>query len=280
MIIIKKHNPTSPGRRGYISVRDNDLYKGRPYSKLVVSKNSTGGRNNVGRVTSWHRGGGHKQHYRVIDWKRDKDDIPAKVIRKEYDPNRTPYIFLLLYADGERRYILAPKNLQVNDVVISGENSPISIGNCLPLKKIPLGTIVHCIELKISKGAQLARSAGCSAQLLAIDGSYVTLRLRSGEMRKVHSSCRATIGEVGKSEHNLQKLGKAGRNRWKNIRPRVRGVAMNPVDHPLGGGEGRTSGGRHPCSPWGLVDGKKTRSPKKVSSKFIVKFRKRKTDKR
>lgn len=280
MIVVKKYNPTSPGRRGYISVIDDNLYKGRPYSKLVVAKKSTGGRNNVGRVTVWHRGGGHKQHYRIIDWKRNKDDIPAKIIRKEYDPNRTAYIFLLLYADGEKRYILAPKNLNVNDIVMSGENVSISAGNCLPLKKIPLGTMIHCVEMKLNKGAQIARSAGCYAQLLAIDGLYATLRLRSGEMRKIHYLCRATIGEVDKSEHNLQKLGKAGRSRWKNIRPRVRGVAMNPIDHPLGGGEGRTSGGRHPCSPWGLVDGKKTRSKKKISSRFIVKYRKRKTESR
>ncbi|QQG46998.1 MAG: 50S ribosomal protein L2 [Candidatus Azosocius agrarius] len=279
-MIIKKHNPTSPGRRGYVSVVDDELYKGRPYSKLIIVKKSTGGRNNLGRVTAWHRGGGHKKYYRIIDWKRDKDDISAKVIRKEYDPNRTSYIFLLLYADGEKRYILSPKNLKINDIIVSGDSSPISVGNCLPLNKIPVGTVIHCIEMKPNGGAKIARSAGCSAQLLALDGKYATLRLRSGEMRKIFSSCRATIGEVGKSEHNLQKLGKAGRSRWKNIRPRVRGVAMNPVDHPLGGGEGRTSGGRHPCSPWGLVDGKKTRNPRKVSSKFIVKFRKRKTDRR
>ncbi|HFL8794977.1 MAG TPA: 50S ribosomal protein L2 [Candidatus Azosocius sp. HAIN] len=278
MIIVKKNNPTSPGRRGYVSVIDNELYKGAPWSKLVVFKHSTGGRNNLGRVTSWHRGGGHKQNYRIIDWKRNKDDIFAKIVRKEYDPNRTSYIFLVLYSDGERRYILAPKHLKINDVIISGDNASISVGNCLPLNKIPLGTLVHCVELKPNKGAQIARSAGCSAQLLALEGKYATLRLRSGEMRKIFSSCRATIGEVGKSEHNLQKIGKAGRSRWKNIRPRVRGVAMNSVDHPLGGGEGRTSGGRHPCSPWGLVDGKKTRDKKKNSSKFIVRFRKRKTE--
>lgn len=275
MIVVKNYKPTSPGQRGYVSVVDKDLYKGRPYKKLIVSKKITGGRNNVGRITSWHKGGGHKRYYRIIDWKRDKNDIPAKVIRKEYDPNRTSYIFLLSYVDGEKRYILAPKNLKINNVIVSGENSPISVGNCLPLKKIPLGTVIHCIELQLNRGAQLARSAGCSAQLLALEGNYATVRLCSGEIRKIHSLCKATIGEIGKTEHNLQKIGKAGRNRWKNIRPRVRGVAMNPVDHPLGGGEGKTSGGRHPCSPWGLVDGKKTRKKNKISSKFIVKFRKK-----
>ncbi len=280
MSIVKKHKPTSPGRRGYVSVVEPDLHKGQPYAPLVVPKKATAGRNNKGRITSWQRGGGHKQNYRIIDWKRnDKDEIPAKIERLEYDPNRSPYIALVLYADGERRYIIAPKNLKIGSVIQSGATAPIETGNSLPLINIPLGTVVHCIELRPGKGAQLARSAGCSAQLLAIEGKYATLRLRSGEMRKILANCRATIGEVCKSEHNLQKLGKAGRSRWKNKRPRVRGVAMNPVDHPLGGGEGRTSGGRPPCTPWGTPEGKKTRNRKKASSKLIVRRRKRKSEK-
>jgi len=277
-VVVRKHKPTSAGQRGLVTVVDTSLHKGKPFKALVVSKKRSSGRNNQGRITAWHRGGGHKQHYRIIDWKRHKDDIPAKVERLEYDPNRTANIALILYADGERSYIIAPKGLKVNDNIQSGPNAAISVGNCLPLTNIPVGSVIHCVEMKPAKGAQLARSAGCSVQLLTREGKYATLRLKSGEVRKVQVECRAVIGEVGKSEHNLQKLGKAGRSRWMNRRPRVRGVVMNPVDHPLGGGEGRTSGGRPPCSPWGLPDGKKTRR-NKISTKFIVRRRKSKSDK-
>ena len=275
--IVRKHKPTSPGRRGLVSVVNTNLHKGKPCRALIAAKKRSSGRNNQGRITVWHRGGGHKQAYRIIDWKRSKDGIPAKVERFEYDPNRSANIALLLYRDGERCYIIAPKNLKVNDTIQSGPDAAVAIGNCLPLTSIPVGTVVCCIELKPAKGAQLARSAGCSAQLLAREGKYATLRLRSGEMRKVLAECRAVIGEVGNSEHNLRKLGKAGRSRWNNKRPRVRGVAMNPVDHPMGGGEGKTSGGRPPCSPWGLPEGTKTRS-KKANMKMIVRRRKRKSE--
>ena len=277
-IIVRKHKPTSPGQRGLVSVVDTSLHKGRPYAALTVSKKTSSGRNNKGRITSWQRGGGHKRHYRIIDWTRRKDGVPAKVERLEYDPNRSASIALLLYADGERRYIIAPKGLKAGDPVQSGIDAPVSVGNCLPLSNIPVGTVIHCVEMKPGKGAQLARSAGCSVQLLAREGKYATLRLRSSEMRKIHVNCRAVIGEVGKSEHNLRKLGKAGRNRWKNKRPKVRGVAMNPVDHPMGGGEGKTSGGRHPCTPWGKINGIITRS-KKASMKMIVRRRKSKSEK-
>lgn len=279
MSVVKKHKPTSPGRRGLVSVIDADLHKGKPYGPLVVPKKKTAGRNNLGRITAWQRGGGHKQNYRIIDWTRQKDTIPAKVERLEYDPNRSANIALLLYADGERRYIIAPKGLQAGDLVLSGVDAPIKPGNCLPLINVPVGAVVHCIEMKPGKGAQLARSAGCSAQILAREGKYVTLRLKSGEMRKILSLCRATIGEVGKSDHNLRKIGKAGRSRWLNKRPNVRGVAMNPVDHPLGGGEGRTSGGRPPCSPWGLPEGTRTRNRKLASTKLIIRRRKSKSEK-
>lgn len=279
MSVVKTHKPTSPGRRGLISVVDTDLYKGKPYAALVAPKKKTAGRNNLGRITAWQRGGGHKQNYRIIDWTRQKDNIPAKVERIEYDPNRSPNIALLLYADGERRYIIAPKGLAIGDTLHSGVDVPIKVGNCLPLLNIPLGSVVHCVEMKLGKGAQLARSAGCSVQILAREGKYVTVRLKSGEMRKILAQCRATIGEVGKSEHNLKKIGKAGRSRWLNKRPHVRGVAMNPVDHPLGGGEGRTSGGRPPCSPWGLPEGTKTRNRKSLSTKFIVRRRKSRAEK-
>ena len=279
MAVVRKHKPTSPGRRGFVSVVDKDLHKGKPYAPLVTPKKNTAGRNNLGRITSYQRGGGHKQNYRVIDWTRQKDGIPATVERLEYDPNRSANIALVLYADGERRYIIAPKGLQAGDVLHSGAEAPIKTGNCLPLINIPVGAVVHCVEMKPSKGAQLARSAGCSAQILAREGKYVTLRLKSGEMRKILALCRATIGEVGKSEHNLIKIGKAGRSRWLNKRPNVRGVAMNPVDHPLGGGEGRTSGGRPPCSPWGLPEGTKTRNKKSASTKLIIRRRKSRTEK-
>jgi len=271
-----KARPTSPGRRFQVTILGNDLYKGAPYAPLVEKKSKTGGRNNKGRITTRHVGGGHKQRYRVIDFKRNKDGVPAKVERVEYDPNRTAHIALLVYADGERRYIVAPNKVKAGDSLISGVNAPIKPGNCLPLRNIPVGTIVHCVELKPGKGAQLARSAGASAQLVAREGAYATLRLRSGEMRKILSDGRATIGEASNGEHSLRKLGKAGASRWRGVRPTVRGVAMNPVDHPHGGGEGRTSGGRHPVSPWGVpTKGYKTRKNKRTD-KLIVRRRNRK----
>lgn len=273
---IVKMKPTSPGRRFVVKVVTPDLHKGEPYAPLLEKKSKSGGRNNNGRITTRHIGGGHKQHYRLIDFKRTKDDIPARVERIEYDPNRTANIALMLYADGERRYIIAPKGIKAGDELMSGAKSAIKPGNCMQLSDIPVGTIVHCIELKPEKGAQIARSAGTSVQLVARDGNYVTLRLRSGEMRKVLGRCRATIGEVGNSEHNLRKLGKAGAKRWRGVRPTVRGVAMNPVDHPHGGGEGRTSGGRHPVSPWGMpTKGAKTRSNKRTDD-MIIRRRNRK----
>lgn len=270
---IVKTKPTSPGRRFVVRVVNPELHKGAPHKPLLEKKAKTGGRNNAGRITSRHLGGGHKQHYRVIDFKRDKDGIAGKVERLEYDPNRTAHIALILYADGERRYIIAPKGIAAGDVVYSGQDAPIKPGNCLPLQNVPVGSTVHCIELKVGKGAQLARSAGASAQLVAREGVYSTLRLRSGEMRKVRSDCRATLGEVSNSEHNLRSLGKAGASRWRGVRPTVRGVAMNPVDHPHGGGEGRTSGGRHPVTPWGVpTKGYKTRKNKRTD-KLIVRRR-------
>jgi len=265
--------PTSPGRRHVVRVVSDDLHKGAPYKPLLEKQSRNGGRNNNGRITTRHIGGGHKQHYRVIDFKRTKDGIPAKVERIEYDPNRTAHIALLLFADGERRYIIAPKGVQSGDVLQSGAAAPIKAGNCLPLRNIPVGSVVHGIELKPGKGAQIARSAGASVQLVAREGQYATLRLRSGEMRKVLADCRATLGEVSNSEHSLRKLGKAGAARWRGVRPTVRGVAMNPVDHPHGGGEGRTSGGRHPVSPWGTpTKGYKTRKNKRTD-KLIVRRR-------
>jgi len=270
---IVKAKPTSPGRRGVVQVKHPHLHKGEPFAGLLERQNNTGGRNNVGRITTRHRGGGHKQHYRVIDFKRDKDGIVGRVERIEYDPNRTAHIALVLYVDGERRYIIAQKGIHSGDQVFSGRDAAIKPGNCLPLSNIPVGSIVHCVELKPGKGAQIARSAGAAVQLVAREGLYATLRLRSGEMRKVQSRCRATIGEVSNSEHNLEKLGKAGASRWRGVRPTVRGVAMNPVDHPHGGGEGRTSGGRHPVSPWGVpTKGYKTRK-NKTTDKFIVRKR-------
>jgi large subunit ribosomal protein L2 len=271
-----KAKPTSPGRRFVVKVVNPDLHKGAPYAPLLEKKSKSGGRNNNGRITTRHIGGGHKQHYRMIDFKRNKDGIPAKVERLEYDPNRSANIALALYADGERRYIIAPKGMKAGDQIQSGEDAPIKSGNTLPLRNIPVGTTVHCVEMKPGKGAQIARSAGTYVQLIARDGSYATLRLRSGEMRKVLADCRATVGEVGNAEHMLRSLGKAGASRWRGVRPTVRGVAMNPVDHPHGGGEGRTSGGRHPVSPWGTpTKGKKTRSNKRTD-KLIVRRRNRK----
>jgi len=270
---IVKSKPTSPGSRFVVRVRNSELSKEAPYGPLLAKKSKTGGRNNNGRITTRHRGGGHKQHYRIIDFKRNKLDIPAKVESLQYDPNRTANIALILYNDGERRYIIAPKNLHVGDEIISSEVAPINIGNCLPMRNIPVGTQIHCVELKPGKGAQIARSAGTVAQLVAREGDHVTLRLRSGEMRKVLAECRAVIGEVGNSEHSLISLGKAGAKRWRGVRPTVRGVAMNPVDHPHGGGEGKTSGGRHPVSPWGMpTKGYKTRKNKRTD-KLIVRNR-------
>lgn len=273
---IVKAKPTSPGRRFVISVVNPDLHKGEPFWPLLEKQSKNGGRNNNGRITTRHVGGGHKQHYRMIDFKRNKDGIPAKVERIEYDPNRTAFIALLLYPDGERRYIIAPKGVSAGDVVQSGVDAPIKPGNTLPLRNVPLGSVIHCIELKPGKGAQIARSAGASVQLVARDGQYVTVRLRSGEMRKILSECRATLGEVSNGEHSLRSLGKAGAKRWRGVRPTVRGVAMNPVDHPHGGGEGRTSGGRHPVTPWGVpTKGYKTRSNKRTN-KLIVRDRRSK----
>jgi large subunit ribosomal protein L2 len=268
-----KAKPTSAGRRFVVSVKTPDLYKGKPYEGLVEKKSKSGGRNNAGRITTRHRGGGHKQRYRTIDFKRNKDGIEAVVERIEYDPNRSAHIALLKYIDGERRYIVAPKGVKAGDKVRSGDDAGIKPGNCLPLRNIPVGSVVHCVELKPGKGAQLARSAGTSVQFVAREGAYSTLRLRSGEMRKVLSECRATLGEVSNGEHALRSLGKAGASRWRGVRPTVRGVAMNPVDHPHGGGEGRTSGGRHPVSPWGMpTKGYKTRTNKRTD-KLIVRRR-------
>lgn len=267
---VVKSKPTSPGRRFQVRVVNPDLHKGEPVKALVEKKSKSGGRNNGGRITTRHRGGGHKQRYRVVDFKRNKDGIPAVVERLEYDPNRTANLALLKYADGERRYIIAPRGIKVDDEIHSGSQAPIKTGNCLPLRSIPVGTTVHCIELKPGKGAQIGRSAGAAVQLVAREGAHATLRLRSGEMRKVLSDCRATIGEVGNTEHNLRKLGKAGATRWRGVRPTVRGVAMNPVDHPHGGGEGKTSGGRHPVSPWGVpTKGFKTRKNKRTDNMIV-----------
>jgi len=265
-----KAKPTSPGRRHVVQVTNPDLHKGAPHAPLLEKNSKSGGRNNNGRITVRHIGGGHKNHYRIIDFKRNKDGIPAKVERLEYDPNRSSNIALVLYADGERRYILAPKGAKAGDQIQSGAGAPIKAGNSMPMLNIPVGTTVHAIEMKPGKGAQIARSAGQYAQILARAEGYVTLRLRSGEVRRVLADCRATIGEVGNAEHMLRSLGKAGATRWRGIRPTVRGVAMNPVDHPHGGGEGRTSGGRHPVTPWGVpTKGKKTRSNKRTDNLIV-----------
>ena len=265
--------PTSPGRRFVVKVVEKSLHTGKPHAPLVEKISKHAGRNNAGRITARHRGGGHKKQYRIIDFKRDKDDIAGRVERLEYDPNRTAYIALVLYEDGERRYIISPKGLSAGDKVSSGTDAPIKAGNCLPLKNMPVGTTVHCIELKPKKGAQLIRSAGGFAQLVAREGGYAMLKLRSGEVRKVLVDCRASVGEVSNSQHNLRSLGKAGAVRWRGKRPHVRGVAMNPVDHPHGGGEGRSSGGRHPVSPWGVpTKGFKTRKNKRTD-KYIVRRR-------
>ena len=267
---LHKTKPTSPARRHQVRVVNPDLHKGGPWEPLLAKKSKSGGRNSAGRITVRHIGGGHKQRYRIIDFKRNKDGIPAVVERIEYDPNRTAHIALLKYADGERTYVIATDKVAAGDTVLSGRESPIKPGNTLPLSNIPVGTTVHCVELKPGKGAQLARSAGAAVQYVAREGSYATLRLRSGEMRKVLVDCRATVGEVSNGEHSLRKLGKAGAKRWRGVRPTVRGVAMNPVDHPHGGGEGRTSGGRHPVSPTGVpTKGYKTRSNKRTNNLIV-----------
>ncbi len=265
-----KVKPTSAGRRAVVKVVNPDLHKGAPVAALVEKQNSKAGRNNHGHITTRHKGGGHKQNYRIVDFRRNKDGIPAKVERLEYDPNRSANLALLCYADGERRYIVAPKGVSVGTQVVSGSEAPIKPGNALPLRNIPVGTTIHCIEMVPGKGAQLARAAGTSVQLLAREGSYAQLRLRSGEIRRVHVECRATIGEVGNEENNLRSIGKAGAQRWRGIRPTVRGVAMNPIDHPHGGGEGKTAAGRDPVSPWGTpTKGYRTRRNKRTDSMIV-----------
>ena len=273
---IVKLKPTSAGRRSMVKVVNADLYKGRPYEPLVEMQSRNAGRNNSGRITVRHQGGGHKQRYRVIDFRRNKDGIVARVERIEYDPNRSANIALICYADGERAYIIASKGLEVGQELMTGAQAPIKAGNTLPIRNIPVGSTVHCVELMPGKGAQIARSAGTSVQLLAREGSYAQLRLRSGEVRKVHVECRATLGEVGNGEHGLRKIGKAGANRWRGIRPTVRGVAMNPIDHPHGGGEGRTGEGGVPRSPWGQpAKGYRTRSNKRTDKMIVQRRRKR-----
>ncbi len=262
--------PTSPARRFVVKVSNPNLHKGKPFAGLVVKKSKTGGRNTYGRITTRHHGGGHKQNYRLIDFKRSFDGIPGIVERLEYDPNRTAFIALIKYSNGARAYIIAPKDLKAGDTVLSGSDAPIKVGNALPLRNIPIGTFVHCIEMKPGKGAQLARTAGATVQLIAREGQYAVLRLRSGEMRRILVDCRATIGEVSNSEHNLRSLGKAGAARWRGIRPTVRGVAMNPLDHPPGGGEGKTAAGRHPVTPWGQkTKGYKTRRNKRTTNMIM-----------
>ena len=271
-----KLKPTSAGRRGMVKVVNPDLHKGRPFAGLVEKQTKNAGRNNNGRITMRHQGGGHKQHYRMVDFRRNKDGIPAKVERIEYDPNRSAHIALLCYADGERRYIIAPRGVEVGSQLMSGSEAPIRAGNTLPIRNIPVGSTIHCIEMTPGKGAQIARAAGTSVQLLAREGVYAQLRLRSGEIRRVHVECRATIGEVGNEEHSLRKIGKAGANRWRGIRPTVRGVAMNPVDHPHGGGEGRTGEAREPVSPWGTpAKGYRTRSNKRTDNMIVQRRHKR-----
>ncbi|WBF65534.1 MAG: 50S ribosomal protein L2 [Candidatus Kinetoplastibacterium crithidii] len=273
---ILKVKPTSPGRRGLIKITGQSLHKGDPFFPLLEKQKRGSGRNNNGHITIRHKGGGHKQAYRIVDFRRDKDGIPAKVERIEYDPNRSANIALLCYADGERRYIIAPRNLEIGVTLISGVDAPIKAGNTLPIRNIPVGSTIHCIEMRPGKGAQLSRSAGSSAVLLAREGVYAQIRLRSGEVRSIHVDCRATLGEVGNAEHSLKQIGKAGAMRWRGVRPTVRGVAMNPVDHPHGGGEGRTGEAREPVSPWGTpAKGYKTRRNKRTSN-MIVQRRKNK----
>ncbi len=264
---LQKVKPTSAGRRALVKVVHPGLHKGAPIDSLTESQKRGSGRNNNGHITTRHKGGGHKHHYRIVDFRRNKDGIAAKVERLEYDPNRSAHLALLLYADGERRYIIAPRGVSVGTSLVSGAEAPIKPGNCLPLRNIPVGTTIHCIEMSAGQGAQIARSAGTGVQLLAREGSYAQLRLRSGEIRRVHVDCRATIGEVGNEEHNLRSIGKAGANRWRGIRPTVRGICMNPVDHPHGG---RSNGGGHPVSPWGTpTKGYKTRSNKRTDSMIV-----------
>jgi len=271
-----KVKPTSPGRRAVVKVVNAGLHKGPPLASLVEKKSKTAGRNNNGHITTRHMGGGHKQHYRIVDFVRNKDGITAKVERLEYDPNRSANLALLCYADGERRYIIAAKGMAVGQIVVSGAEAPIKAGNTLPIRNIPVGSTMHCVEMMPGKGAQLARAAGTSVQLLAREGAYAQVRLRSGEIRRVHVECRATLGEVGNEEHSLRKIGKAGANRWRGIRPTVRGTAMNPVDHPHGGGEGRTGEGRVPVSPWGQpTKGYRTRSVKRTDSMIVQRRHKR-----
>ena len=269
---IRKYKPTTPGRRGMTGSTFEEVTRNRPEKSLVDKGRNRAGRDTRGRITVRHQGGGNKRRYRLIDFRRDKDGVPAKVAHVEYDPNRTARIALLHYRDGEKRYILAPQGLEVGDLVLSGEGADIRPGNALPLRNIPVGTTVHAVELRPGAGARMARSAGTSVQLMAKEGRYATLRLPSGEMRLVETTCKATVGEVGNAEHELITLGKAGRNRWRGKRPSVRGVAMNPVDHPLGGGEGKSSGGRHPSSPWGKKEGR-TRKKNKATNKFIMRRR-------
>ncbi len=271
---IKKVKPTSAGRRFQEYLTRDEVTKTKPEKSLIAILKKSGGRNVYGRVTARHRGGGNKRYYRIIDFKRDKIDIPAKVASIEYDPNRSALIALLHYADGEKRYILAPANLSVGDRVISSPNADLKPGNAIPLANIPLGTSIHNIEMKLGKGGQLVRSAGTFAQLMAKEGKYALIKMPSGEVRMILAHCKATVGQLGNAEHENISLGKAGRKRWLGRRPRVRGVAMNPVDHPMGGGEGKSSGGRHPCSPWGVqTKGYRTRKNKKPSDKYIVKRR-------
>lgn len=276
-MILLKMKPTSPGRRGMVKISNVNLYSGRPLKKLIKKKKKSSGRNNSGRITVRHMGGKHKRYYRIIDFLRNKDNIPSIVKRIEYDPNRSANIALLYYLDGEKKYILSPKGLLIGDEIMNGNMAPIKIGNAMPIKNIPIGIIIHCIEILPGKGGQIARTAGSKATLMSKDKIYSQIRLKSGEIRRIHINCRATIGEVGNTEHNLKKFGKAGSSRWRGIRPTVRGVAMNPIDHPHGGGEGRTSAGRHPVSPWGKqTKGKKTRKNKKTSSMIILKRFKKK----
>ncbi len=274
---VRKLNPTSAGVRFQTISDFAEVTKTTPEKSLLVSISRKGGRNNNGRITAKRRGGGHRKLYRVIDFKRNKDGVPAKVVGIEYDPNRSAHIALLAYADGEKRYIIAPKELKAGDKVVSGPDAEVRAGNCLPLEKIPEGTLIHNIEMRPGKGAQIARSAGASAQLMAKEGGYANIKLKSGEVRLIAVKCRATVGTVGNTDHEKVSIGKAGRVRWMGRRPRVRAVAMNPVDHPMGGGEGRSSGGRHPCSPWGTpAKGYKTRKVKKLSSKYILSRKKKK----
>ena len=266
-----KVKPTSPGRRALVKVVNPTLYKGRPHAALLEPQSMKAGRNNTGQITVRHQGGGHRQHYRMIDFRRNKDGIAAKVERIEYDPNRSAHIALLCYADGERRYIIAPKGVAAGAQLMSGSDAPIRPGNALPLRNIPVGSTIFCLEMRPGKGAQIARAAGTSVQLLARDATYAQVRLRSGEVRKIHVDCRATLGEASNEEHNLRSIGKAGAMRWRGVRPTVRGVAMNPIDHPHGGGEGRTAAGQDPVSPWGtLTKGYRTRSNKRTTSMIVT----------